>query len=335
MPIIATAYAFGAKNFDTAAALRVMDKGARVVGTTSDGREVRSGLEDYLSLGYVPGRVSVTQEYCINDFAISQFAGNLGDNDKRIYYQNRAQNWKKLFNPTTGYIEPRTKNGVFLADFAPTTTLGYVEGCAAQYLWLENFNFRGLFDLMGGDPVAVSRLDKFFIKLNGPANAANEFMGNEPCEAVPWAYDFAGAPAKTQQVVRRIQNQLFFDRSSGIPGNDNAGALSSWYVFSALGFYPAIPGVGGFVIGSPRFPEIVITTGDGTMIHIQADNAAPDAPYVQTVELNNHSLASPWMNWNELSKGATLHFILGKSASDWGNGRTNAPPSFDSATATK
>jgi predicted alpha-1,2-mannosidase len=327
--IIATSYALGAKIFDTAAALRAMDKGASVVGCTSDGQEVRAGLDEYLSRGYVPRWVSITQEYCVNDFAISQFAGALGDNQKRTEYQNRAQNWKNLFNPATGYIEPREENGAFRKGFKPAMTAGYAEGSAAQYRWLVNFNFRGLFDLMGGNDVAVAQLDKFFVKLNGPMNSANAFMGNEPCEAAPWAYAFAGAPAKTQEVVRRIQNQLFFDRPGGLPGNDDAGALSSWYVFSALGLYPAIPGVGGFVIGSPRFAEADIVLDNGAVIHIQAYNAAPASPYVQSLNLNEKQWNSPWIAWSQLSKGATLYFVLGKSASTWGSAAKDAPPSFD------
>lgn len=333
--IIATAYAFGAKNFDTAAALRAMDKGASVVGCTSDGQVVRSGLKEYLSLGYVPGHVSVTQEYCVNDFAVSRFAAALGDDAKRTYYQNRAQNWKKLFNPATGYIEPRMADGEFRVGVEPATTTGYVEGNAAQYRWLVNFNFRGLFDSLGGNQIAVTELDKFFKKLNGPMNSNNAFMGNEPCETAPWAYAFACAPAKTQEVVRRIQNQLFFDKPSGLPGNDDAGALSSWYVFSALGLFPEIPGVDGFVIGSPRFPEATIKLSDGNQIRIEADHAAVNTPYVQSIDLNDKTWSSPWIKWDQLSKGAILHFVLGQTASKWGSDAKNAPPSFDNIAKTK
>lgn len=328
--IIATAYAFGAKDFDTAAALGAMDKGASIVGTTSDGHPVRQGLDVYLKLGYVPDRASITQEYCVNDFAISRFAAALGDQKKQIYYQDRAQNWKSLFNPASGYIEPRGSDGSFSDHFKPTATTGFVEGSAAQYLWMVNFNLHGLFQLMGGNEKAIGRLDQFFKKLNGPANSSNAFMGNEPCEAAPWAYTFAGAPGQTQEVVRRIQNELFLDSPDGLPGNDDAGSLSSWYVFSALGLYPAIPGVDGLVIGSPRFPHASIQLAGGNVIRIDATNAAPDAPYVQSLTIDGKSWSSAWLPWSIISQGGTLSFSLGKSISTWGTGPdATLPPSFD------
>jgi predicted alpha-1,2-mannosidase len=274
----------------------------------------------------VPKRASITEEYCVNDFAISRFAAALGDEAKRVTYQNRAQNWKKLFNATSGYIEPRESDGTFDPKFKPAATTGFVEGSAAQYLWLVNFNFAGLIQSLGGDQAAIGRLDEFFKKLNGPADSTNAFMGNEPCEEAPWTYVFAGAPSKTQEVVRRIQNELFLDAPEGLPGNDDAGALSSWYVFSAIGLYPAIPGVGGLVVGSPRFPSTTIHLANGAAIQIDGENGATDAPYVQDLKIDGKAWTSPWIDW------AALEFSLGKSASAWGtrSGATR-PPSFDEA----
>jgi predicted alpha-1,2-mannosidase len=276
--MLATAYAFGATNFDTAAALTAMNLNAGTPGTTSDGNLVRPDLADYLKVGYVPREASVTLEYANADFALSQFAKALGDVDKYQLYLAHSENWRNLYNDDTGYIQPRnrdgsprgvapfTPGGEWVSNVTPATQKGYVEGSAAQYTWLVPFDLKRLFSKMGGDSKAVSRLDAFFTELNAGPESPYAFMGNEPCEGDPWEYDYAGAPARTQEVVRRIQTQLFCDAPDGLPGNDDAGALSSWYVFSALGFYPVVPGVGGFVLGSPLFSSTIIHLENGRQI---------------------------------------------------------------------
>jgi predicted alpha-1,2-mannosidase len=329
--ILAADYAFGARDFDTSAALAIMKRDASVPGVTSDGFPVRAGLAEELALGYVPGKAAVTEEYCTADFALAQFAGALGDRAAETLYQARAQDWRHLFNPATGYLQPRERDGSFRPGFNPALTVGYVEGSAAQYFWLVPFDYRGLFSLIGGDAGAVARLDRYFSALDGPPRTGHAYMGNEPCEVDPWAYDFAGAPAKTQGVVRRIQLQLFRDSPGGLPGNDDAGAISSWYVFSALGLYPAIPGVGGLVVGSPMFPSAAVRLPGGQTIRIEAVGAAPDAPYVQSLTLDGRPWTSTWIPWKLLAHGATLRFVLGKQPSGWGSAKGDAPPSFGAA----
>jgi predicted alpha-1,2-mannosidase len=329
--IIASAYAFGARDFDTRGALVAMDKGASQPGTTSDGFEVRGGLDDYLKLGYVPKRVSVTLEYCNADFALSQFAEGLGDHQKSVSYQNRAQNWKNLYNDFTGLLRPKEADGSWAKTFSPTNRTGFTEGTAAQYVWMVNFNLGGLIDKLGGKEKAIIRLDKFFTAVNAGWYAETAYMGNEPCEETPWVYDFAAAPAHTQKVVRRIQQELFTTLPSGLPGNDDAGALSSWHVFSALGLYPEIPGVAGFVIGSPVFPKATIHLSNGAVIQIIGDHASVENCYVRKLELNGQSYDKLWLPWSAISKGAMLNFSLADKPSSWGVGPDSAPPSFDAA----
>ncbi len=324
--IIASAYAYGADQFDTHGALVAMDKGASQPGTTSDGFEVRKGLEDYSKLGYVPDIVSVNLEYENADFALAQFANALGDHQKYVTYQNRAQNWQKLYDDSTGLLRPKNADGVWADDFSPTTKKGFVEGTAAQYVWMVNFNLHGLIDKMGGDEKTVARLGHFFTNVNGGVDADTAFMGNEPCEETPWIYDFAGAPAKTQQVVRRIQDELFTSLPGGLPGNDDAGALSSWYVFSALGIYPEIPGVPGFVVGSPMFTKATIQRDNGQVIQIIGEGASPENFYVQKLTVNDKDWNSLWIPWSELSNGGSLNFTLGDKPSSWG--KDSPPPSF-------
>ncbi len=336
--IIAASYAFGAREFDTKGAWEAMDKGASRPGTTSDGHLVRAGLEEYMSKGYIPESASdrggshsasITLEYCNDDFALAQYAESLGHHDKYVTYQNRAQNWKNLFNADTGYIQPRMADGAWMQNFSPSSEKAFTEGTGAQYLWLVNFNLHGLIEKLGGNEKAVERLDNFFTKTNAGPRSEFAFMGNEPCEETPWVYDFAAAPARTQQVVRQIQTELFTSKPSGIPGNDDAGALSSWYVFSALGLYPQIPGVAGFVVGSPIFDKATIHLENGSDIQIIGEHASLTNSYVQTLKVNGHDWKGPWIPWSELSKGGIINVSLGDKPSTWGSDPSVAPPSFD------
>jgi putative alpha-1,2-mannosidase len=153
-------------------------------------------------------------------------------------------------------------------------------------------------------------------------------MGNEPCEEAPWIYDFAGVPWRAQAVIRQIQTELFTSKPNGFPGNDDAGSLSSWYVFSALGLYPEIPGVAGFAIGSPLFPKTTIHLENGKTLQILGEQAARENPFVQSLKLNGKNYESPWIKWSDLAKGATLDFNLGDKPSQWGKDPKQAPPSF-------
>ena len=330
--MISSAYAFGARNFNTEAALAAMNQGASDPTATSDGAKTREGSRDYLQLGYVPKEAAVSLEYYNDDFAIAQFAKALGYKKISASYNGLAENWKNLFDDSTGLIRPREADGSWMPDFSAGSEKGYVEGTAAQYVWMVNFDLRSLIDKMGGNSNAVARLDHFFTKLNSsPFSGDTAYLGNEPCEETPWVYDFAGAPSHAQAVIRRAQNELFTAKPNGIPGNDDGGALSSWYVFSALGLYPEIPGVAGFAVGSPLFPKATIHLENGKTIQILAEQSSPENYYIQSLQLNGHDYNSPWIKWSDLEKGAKLNFNLGDKPSDWGTDPKLSPPSFDSA----
>jgi predicted alpha-1,2-mannosidase len=331
--IISSAYAFGATNFDTRAALVAMEKNAAQPGATSDGFEVRNGLQDYLTLGYVPDAVSVTLEYSLADYAVAQFARALGDEPKHARYLRQAQNWTNLFDPKQLMLWPRHADGSWhqkLSEGAVTDMKQtFVEASAEQTLWMVNHNLHDLIERIGGKEKAVARLDRFFTKLNAGMRSEYAYMGNEPCEGIPWIYNFAGAPANGQKVIRRIQTELFTDRPSGLPGNDDAGSLSSWYVFSALGFYPMIPGVGGLAVSSPLFPKATIHLQNGAKLEIVGQSASVENCYVQKVELNGKTWDSSWIPWAALSAGGTVNFTLGNKPSSWGQAASQIPPSFD------
>ena len=175
---------------------------------------------------------------------------------------------------------------------------------------------------MGGTSQAIERLNMHFDQLNAGPGSPYAFMGNEPEFEVPWEYDAAGVPYRTQEVVRRIETQLFGAGPDGLPGNDDGGAMSSWYVFAAMGLYPEIPGVAGFVLGSPLFPSLTVHLGNGHQLHIigQGIDGSPSSmPYIQHLSLNGQDYASAWLPFTALEHGAALQFVLYSSPNlTWG-----------------
>lgn len=324
---VADIYAFGDTGFDTSGALSAMLNGQP---------KIREGYSDYITRGYVPqadtsSSAISTQEYTNDDFAISQFAQALGDTFDYQTYLQRSNNWTNLFNSCAGgYIFPRNSDGSW-ASTNPTSNAGFQENDAAQSTWMETFDLASLISQMGGNAAVVSRLNTFFTQLNAGTNSQYAYMGNEPSLETPWTYDFAGAPAQTQSVVRRIQDQLYTNTPAGLPGNDDGGAMSSWYIFSALGLYPDIPGIGGFVLGSPLFPAATVQLAGGHTLQINASNAADGNPYVQSLTINGSPSTKLWLPWDTVSGGATLNFTLDDSASSWATGAADAPPSFPPA----
>ncbi|HEY1295374.1 MAG TPA: glycoside hydrolase domain-containing protein, partial [Chloroflexota bacterium] len=150
---------------------------------------------------------------------------------------------------------------------------------------------------------AVARLDAFFAQVNAGPDRPFMWIGNEPSFGVPWAYDFAGAPEKTQRAVRQIQRSAFSATPNGLPGNDDGGSLSAWYVFAALGLYPAIPGTGGFAVAAPLFPAIDVHLANGSVVHITSDGSE-----AQSLTVDGTPLTGTWLDWSRISGGATLAF---------------------------
>ena len=334
--IVAELHAFGGTNFDTATALNLMSTAATTPGSHSRNCEVRPGLADYLARGYVPtsdtnvwGPSASTLEYAVADSAIAQFAGALGNQARRDLFLGHAQAWKQLFSDQTGLIQARDANGSFVNN-APTDSTYGVEGDVAQYTWLVPQNYRGLFDRMGGNAAAIAKLDTHFTELDDGPNSPYAFMGNEPEHGTPWAYNFAGAPWKTQSVVRRILSTLYMNSPSGLTGNDDLGATSAWYVWGALGLYPEIPGLGGLTIGAPLFPSTTVAMGNGHALKILGTNAGVNGTYVQGLSINGTASTSTWLPLANLTADTSLNFTLGATPNTaWGSAAADAPPSFD------
>jgi predicted alpha-1,2-mannosidase len=343
-PIIADFYMFGATNFDTSNALAGLVRAATdpsVYAPRSKTHE-RDGLKDYLKLGYIPehgeqdgyGCVSMVLEYDSADFGLAQLASALGDKADSDTLLKNAQNWRNLYNADTGYIQMRQRNGDWAPGFTNNSTdyngeTAYVEGNAAQYLWMVPFNYKGLADAMGGQDAAVKRLDEFFGELNAGMGVPHAWLGNEPCLETPWIYDFWGQPYKTQAVVRRAMTELYSAAPAAYPGNDDLGEMSSWYIFGALGMYPELPGSDILVTGSPLFPRAVLHLRHGE-VTITGNGAAQNAPYVQSLTVNGQTWDQPWLRFRDISRGGTLAYDLSDAPDmDWGSDPANAPPSFD------
>ncbi len=341
-PIIADFYAFGARNFDVDAALKSLMRAATDTSVYAPLAHTyeRDALGSYLRLGYVPehqrggyGNVSMTLEYDAADFALSRMAKSLGHDADAALLLKHAQNWKNLYNPATGYIQMKRRDGRWAPDFADSVIsydhdLAYVEGTAGQYVWAVPFNYKGLAEKMGGAKIASSRLDKFFTKLNAGDKSKYCYLGNEPCLETPWIYDFLGEPYKTQEVVRRAISTLYSYKPVGYPGNDDLGEMSSWYIFSALGIYPELPGSDIFVLGSPLFLKAVVHMKHGNLTVI-GHGAGVNAPYVHGVTVNGEKWNKLWVRFNDIAHNGTLEFRLSSIPDkSWGSAPEDAPPSY-------
>jgi predicted alpha-1,2-mannosidase len=357
-PIIADAYAYGARQFNLDEAVKLMIHGATIAG--SGFIVERQNVQQYEAQGWVPQLTyditsypytvggSETLEYAVDDFSISRLAQAAGETAAATTFAHRGQNWQNLFNPSTGYLAARTADGSFPPGpaFQPASPAeqqqgiaqeGFEEGNAIQYTWSESQNLAGLIGLMGGRPAAVAQLNAFFTQLNATRFGPEDWAGNEPAMSAPYDYDYAGDPAGTQSVVRRIMDQLYAAAPVNEPGEDDLGALSSWYVWSAVGLYPQTPGVADLALTSPLFPKVTVTEGNGHTFAVVGTHA-PDT-YIRRVALAIGSGRSkewerPWLSMTALARGATLSVTLSHRASPtWGTSPSAAPPSFQEGAA--
>ena len=344
-PAVAGIYAFGGTNFDASQALKSLVKAATVPtekDLSSAGKPVmsigqRPSLDKYLALHYIPtksnawGGAVETLEDVTADFALAQLAQRTGDKATYQQFLARSQYWQNVFNPANGgYVQNRDDNGAWPA-FTPSTYDGFAEGSSAQYTWMVPHNRAGLVDAMGGADAVNQRLDAFFKNPDGTwaltgAGELHAEMDNEPSINTPWIYNYTGRPYQTQETLRQAMNQLWNTSTGGIPGNDDLGAMSSWYVWTALGLYPDVPSRAELQVAAPLFSRAVIHRGSRT-IRINAPGA--DAQYVQSLKVNGKSSAKPWLPESFVQQGGTLDFKLGTTANtSWGSAAKDAPPSW-------
>ncbi|MEU4172242.1 lectin [Streptomyces sp. NPDC026665] len=331
--IIADYYAFGARDFDTTTALADMVKQA------STANNDRPGLNYLNSPGYMPhdgsygccnfyGPVATTLEYNTADFAISAMAGALGDTANQKTYANRAQGWRNLLNPASGFVEPRNTSGSWTGGFDPTSGTDMVEADSWIYTGMVPFNVGGLARAKGGNTAMAHYLDTVLRSYTGDKGYA--WVGNEPSIELPWEYDYIGQPYKTQGTVRAIQQQIWSNTPGGLAdGNDDLGAMSAWYVWSALGMFPETPGTADLALGSPLFTQAVITLPSGKTLTINGNGAADNAPYVQSATWNGSAWNNAYAPTSAITAGGTLTYTLGTGANtSWATAASAAPPSY-------
>ena len=348
----AQAYAFGAQGFDAS------DAEAQLVKVSNDTNAGRgNALIDYVNQGYAPGSPENTLSWALSDFATAQLAQALGDTANATALINRSTNWYNTFlttandNGYTGYTWFRNSDGTYRTFTSSTNGTGsstngngFTETCSSEFSYLVPQNLAGLVLASGGKATFVNRLDHFFSQFNYIGyNTDNDpscqyyDVGNEPDLQVPWQYDWVGTPSHTQDVVRRIINQVYTNSPGGLPGNNDWGAMSAWYVEAVLGIYPEIQGVGGFAINSPLFASVTLTLENGHTLVINGNSASRANEYIQSATLNGSNYDSPWIPYSALvntNSTNTLTFVLGNSASNWGsNPSLNPPPSFSPASS--
>ncbi|OJU95865.1 MAG: hypothetical protein BGO23_09820 [Solirubrobacterales bacterium 67-14] len=345
--IIATVHALGVRGFDAKDALKAMVKGAdHACHSDNADYTEREALDDYLELGWIPqernvssaqhslvmrsspwGTASTAMEYALADFTISRLAKSLGRKDLVARFLRRSGNWRNLVNPASRAIEPRMADGSFMPGVTPSTENGFVEGSSAQYGWFVPQDLAGRFATLGGREAALAKLDEFFTELNAGPGSPYAFLGNEPTLQTPWIYNWLGRPAKAQSIVRRAQLGLYGPGPGGLPGNDDGGTMSAWFVLSALGLSPVIPGTDVMPLGSPLFPAATLKLARGK-VKVRAKNAARGRPYVKGLRINGHKWKQPWIHLRRLQRGASLGWTLGSKPGHWGRAANLAPPSY-------
>ncbi len=331
--ILADYYAFGAKNFDTSTALADMVKQAST--TNND----RPGLNYLTTPGYMPhdgsygccnfyGPVATTLEYNTADFALSALAGALGDTTNQKKYADRAQDWRNVLNPASGFVQPRNADGSWVNGFDPTSGNDMVEADSWIYTGMVPFDVAGLAQAKGGNGPMNDYLDTVLRSYTGANGYA--WVGNEPSIELPWEYDYTGEPYKTQGTVRSIQDSIWANKPTGLAdGNDDLGAMSAWYVWSALGMFPMSPGTSDLALGSPVFTQAVVTLPSGKTLTINGGGAADNAPYVQSAAWNGAAWNNAYAPTAAITSGGTLDFTLGTAANtSWATAASAAPPSY-------
>ncbi len=316
------------RNFDAVKALEAMKKQAL---TNPTGDSAMSA--EYIRLGYVAfeydngvrekASASITLECAYDDWCIAQMAKALGEEEDYQYFMKRSRNYKNLFDPETGFIRPRHRDGSWKTPFDPASrqgnSNGFTESNAWQMTWFVPHDLQGLFELMGGHEKVIKKLDAYFAEgLHNP--------GNEPGFINPFLYNFAGAPWKSQKEVRKILKTAYGSGPDGLPGNDDSGALSAWYALAAAGLYPVTPGSTKYVLTSPLFEKVTIDNGaQKRPFVISAKNTSDENCYIQSATLNGKMLENPWIDHADIMSGGTLILKMGKEPDkEWGSDPSGA-----------
>ena len=293
--------------------------------------------------------VAVTLGTCYDDWCLSQIAKELGEEDDYRYFLNRSYNYRHLYNEETAFFHPKDKQGNFIQPFDYRFSGGqgareyYDENNAWVYRWDVPHNPANLIELMGSPENFIDYLDQtfreplgrskfgFYAQLPDHTGNVGQFsMANEPSLHIPYLYNYAGQPWKTQKRIRELLRQWFRNDLMGIPGDEDGGGLSAFVVFSQMGFYPVTPGSPTYNIGSPVFEHVKMNLENGKVFEIEAVNCSEENKYIQSATLNGVEWNKPWFSHSDIANGGKLVLVMGNTANkQWGSSLENVPPSAE------
>ncbi len=276
--------------------------------------------------------VSITLEMSYDDWCVAQLAKKLGKTDDYNYFTQRSAYYKNVYDASTGFFRGKNSDGNWITPFNPMSYGGnggypYTEANAWQYLWYVPQDIDGMIDLFGGKEKFAAKLDTFFTlkdtsaEKNGNASGfiGQYAHGNEPSHHITYLYNYAGEPWKTQYYVSQVLNTLYNNSFSGYAGNEDCGQMSSWYIFSSMGFYPVNPADGVYDIGSPILKNAVIHLPNGNTFTVTAKNVSEQNSYIQSVRLNGKAYNKTFITHSDIENGGTLDFVMGpKPNKKWG-----------------
>lgn len=319
--VIADAIAKGTTNIDVNKAL--------MASKSSSNLKYYDGIEDYLKYGYVPEdkngySVSKTLEYAYDDWAIAQLAKKAGDKDTEAEYLKRSESYKNVYNPKSGFMHPKLSDGIFKKEFDPMDThgQGFIEGNAFNYGLYVPQNVPDMIKMMGGktkfskhlDEIFTTEIEEKYIEKNEDITRdgiiGNYVHGNEPGHHIPYLYNFTNDAWKTQERVRMIMRKMYSAEEDGLCGNDDAGQMSAWYVFSALGFYPVLPGSDEYQIGSPFVKSAKINLENGKTLAIRTENQSEKNVYVTKVTVNGKEIKNHILKHSDIASGVEIIFTM-------------------------
>jgi predicted alpha-1,2-mannosidase len=335
IPVIFDAYMKGLRGFNLDTALAAMEHSAEMDW---------QGLKYYKERGFIPAdkeneSVSKTLEYAYDDWCISQLAKRLGRTDDYREFNQRSLFYQNVFDSSTGFMRGKLSDGKWYTPFDPYSVSGnYTEANAWQYSFFVPQDIGGLIGLYGGKEKFADKLDSLFSESSQITGryqpdisgmVGQDAQGNEPSHHVPYLYDYAGEPWKTQRVVREIMTKWYTDKVDGLCGNDDCGQMSAWYVFSAMGFYPVTPGQNTYAMGSPIFDKVTIELGRGKTFVVRAENVSDQNMYIQSAILDGKPYDMAYLAHSEIMKGGELDLVMSNEPDkNWG---TNNPGLFTMA----
>jgi len=352
-PVAAIVDAFkkGINDFDAEKAYEAVKKNAMETPPDDHPSKGRVGLEYYKEYGYIPYNklresVSRTLEYAYNDWCMAMFAQALGKMEDYEYFMKRAASYENVIDTASGFARPKDDTGNWLSPFNPTfvghgSERHYTEANAWQYTWFVPHDVQGLIELLGGRNKFLSKLDSLFTISSEVRETVSDVTGligqyahgNEPGHHTIYLYNYAGRPWKTQNLARKVMDELYHDGPDGLCGNEDMGQMSAWYVLSAMGFYPVAPGQNVYVVGSPAFGRVVLHLDENyygaDKLIIETTGNSPTNKYIQSATLNGKALDRPWFNHDAVKNGATMTFQMGPNPDTiWGSRPEDAPPSM-------